>query len=379
MHILFLNPYHGGSHAAFATSYQAASRHTITLLSLPTAGGWRWRMRGGAVSLARLAREQHITPDLIFTTDMLDAATFRALTRDIFPPHIPLVAYFHENQLTYPLPTGRSRDLSFAWINYTTALAADQVLFNTHFHYQWFLDALPDLLGRYHDYRERETIPAIHEKVTILPSGVDLARLEQSPDKSDQGSYLREACSRRDPPIILWSSRWDYDKQPHVFFDALEALDQRGIAFRLIVAGEAVDPNTPAFVAARERWANHLIHWGYPASLAEYRDILHCADIVVSTAIQETFGMGLLEALYCGCIPILPRRLSYPELIPADYHQWCLYDSFDDLVDRLAYTIQQCDMFRRIDWRAIAAPYDWSQMRDRYDDLLETFVAGEEG
>ncbi|NTW02599.1 MAG: DUF3524 domain-containing protein, partial [Oscillochloris sp.] len=79
MHILWLDPFHGGSHAAVAAGYATHSRHQVTILSLPIDGGWRWRMRGGAVRLARCARESMLKPDLIVASDMLDLATFRAL------------------------------------------------------------------------------------------------------------------------------------------------------------------------------------------------------------------------------------------------------------------------------------------------------------
>src|SRR4051812_12277528 len=120
--ILYLNPFHGGSHAAVADGYARHSRHVITHLSLPIAGGWRWRMRGAAVTLARqlheYARRRQAKFDVIIATDMLDLATFLGLTRDL-TAGIPVALYFHENQLTYPLPPGRARDLAFPWINYT--------------------------------------------------------------------------------------------------------------------------------------------------------------------------------------------------------------------------------------------------------------------
>ncbi|NJN67433.1 MAG: DUF3524 domain-containing protein [Chloroflexaceae bacterium] len=365
MNILYLDPYHGGSHAATAEGYAAYSRHAITLLTLPTTGGWRWRMRGAAVTFARMVRERAAlmpTPDLVFTTDMLDLAVFRSLTRDSLPPHLPMVVYFFENQLTYPLPPERPRDLSFAWTNYTTALTANRVLFNSDFHRRWFTEALPGLLGRYHDYQERETIAIIGAKSQVLPTGIDLQRLDLPQPLPPPGTH---------PPVILWSSRWDYDKQPQVFFEALEALEARGADFRLIVAGEAVDPHTPEFVAARQRWSPRLIHWGYPADTATYRRLLHQADIIVSTAIQETLGIGLLEALYCGCIPVLPHRLVYPELLPDRFHANCLYTTFADLVERLSHAVQQCAGLKRHDWRALAAPYDWARMAPRYDSVVE--------
>jgi glycosyltransferase involved in cell wall biosynthesis len=367
MHILFLNPYHGGSHAVVAAGYAAHSQHKITLLTLPTEGGWRWRMRGGAVALARMARATPLRPDLILTTDMLDLAAFRALTRDLYPPDIPAVLYFHENQLTYPLPKGRARDLGFAWMNYTSALVADAIFFNSDFHRRSFLETLPGLLGRYHDYQELETIETIAAKAQVLPPGIDLQRHDQA---LSVNAPARSTAAPAGPPVILWNSRWDYDKQPQVFFDALEVVAAHGADFQLIVAGEHVDPNAPEFITARERWSGRIVHWGYAADPLAYSRLLHQADLVVSTAIQEFFGIGIVEALYCGCIPILPRRLTYPELLPTEHHAACLYDSFEELVGRLHTTLRSCADLGRRDWRAIAAPYDWSRLGPQYDAAL---------
>jgi glycosyltransferase involved in cell wall biosynthesis len=356
MHILWLDPFHGGSHAAVAAGYAARSRHRVTILSLPINGGWRWRMRGGAVSLARMARIGALRADLIVASDMLDLATFRALTADIFAS-VPAAVYFHENQLTYPLPPGRKRDFSFAWVNYTSALCANAVIFNSGFHRSAFLAALPEMLGRYHDYQELQTVGEIAAKSHVLSPGIDIERLE-GPPESDGG-----------PPVILWNSRWEYDKQPEVFFAGLELLEAHGASFRLIVAGEHIDPNAPAFAAARERWGAHSLHWGYAASQDAYARLLRRSDIVVSSALQEFFGIGVVEAMACGCAPILPRRLNYPSLIPTALHADHLYDDEAGMVKLLLGALTRAGTGRDT-WRAVAAPYAWPQAAPRYDTLF---------
>jgi glycosyltransferase involved in cell wall biosynthesis len=175
--------------------------------------------------------------------------------------------------------------------------------------------------------------------------------------------------------VILWNSRWEYDKAPQVFFGALRELDARGVDFRVIVAGEAIDPQEPSFLAARAWLAPRTLHWGYAPGLDAYRRLLHQADIVVSTAVQEFFGIAVVEAMYCGCVPVLPRRLSYPEILPSELHAACLYDDEAGLVERLQAVIADIAALRARGFRAVAAPYDWACMAARYDDAFER-VAG---
>lgn len=361
MNILWLDPFHGGSHAAIANGYAQHSRHEVVVLPLSIAGGWRWRMRGAAVTLARhlRARPDARSFDLIVATDMLDVATFLGLTRDI-TANVPVAVYFHENQLTYPLPAGRTRDLAFPWANYTSALAADAVLFNSEFHRRALLAALPSLINRFHDHQERDLIDQIAAKSHVLSPGIDLRRLN-TPTRQ-----------RANVPTLLWNSRWEYDKNPAAFFTALQALEARGIDFRLIVAGEHVDPNHADFLAARERFGAKALAWGYAPDTARYAQLLHQAEIVVSTAEQEFFGISLVEAMACGCVPIAPRRLSYPEVIPASIHELCLYASDADLVEKLAAAIRGLPAHIGETAGAAAWQYDWSHMAPRYDAMMET-------
>ena len=71
MKILLVEPYHTGSHASWAEGYARYSQHQVDILSLP-GRFWKWRMHGGAVTLARQFLESETQPDLILATDMLD-------------------------------------------------------------------------------------------------------------------------------------------------------------------------------------------------------------------------------------------------------------------------------------------------------------------
>lgn len=46
----------------------------------------------------------------------------------------------------------------------------------------------------------------------------------------------------------------------------------------------------------------------------EYHKILAKSKIVFSASLQETWGIGIFEALYLGNIPVIPDRLSYSEM-----------------------------------------------------------------
>jgi glycosyltransferase involved in cell wall biosynthesis len=363
MRIAVLSPYDTGSHQAWLAGYARHSAHDITPLTL-RGQFWKWRMHGAAVTLARHYREQAVAADLLLATDMLDLSTFLALTRDLTHA-APVVLYMHENQLTYPMRPGEARDLHYAFINYASMLCADAVLFNSAYHLASWFDALPRLLKHFPDYNELNTIPALRSRSRVLPLGLDLAALDAH----------RPAKPRSGPLLILWNHRWEYDKHPAPFFEALYTLQACGLDFRVALLGEHFVRVPPEFDVARERLGERIVQFGYADSRAAYARWLWRADVVASTAIHEFFGAAVVEALYCGCYPLLPNRLTYPQFIPAEDHAACLYDADEALVERLAWAATHVDAVRARSWREIAAPYDWGRMAPLYDDALAQVAA----
>ncbi|MDQ4075907.1 MAG: DUF3524 domain-containing protein [Chloroflexota bacterium] len=366
MNIYLLEPYLTGSHQSWAEGYARRSRHHVELLTMP-GYFWKWRMHGGAVTLARALRAaftgEH-PPDLLFVTDMIDVTTLLALLRDV-AQRVPVAFYFHENQLTYPPPPGTKRDLHYGWINYASALVSNRVFFNSHYHLTEWYDELPRLLKHFPDYNNLDTIPQLRVRSEVLYPGVDLVRL----DTPAAYPGLAPRGTEDEPPLILWNHRWEFDKNPEQFFTLLEHLDGLDLPFRLAIAGESFRNKPEEFLEARERFRDHIVHFGY-ATGEQYRALLRHSDIVISTAIHEFFGMATVEAIYAGCCPLLPHRLSYPELIPSEQHDRFLYRNFGEALNHLRKWLTE-GIPSTHELRSHVAHFDWHHMADRYDITFE--------
>ncbi len=302
MKILALEPYYGGSHKAFLDGWIKRSRHEWDLLTLP-ANKWKWRMRAAAIEFAyavnqRLSQGQ--SWDVIFCSDMLNLAEFLGLAGPKLKK-IPSIVYFHENQLTYPSRFEQERDNHFAMTNMTTALAATRVWFNSSFHRDDFLAALKAFLKRMPDHRPLDAIDGLRKKSKVYPQGI----------KSFTVRRQRSAGLLH----ILWAARWEHDKNPEDFFEALKNVKESNTDFRLSVIGEQFKDAPEVFTWARDFFADHIDRWGYQDSHAGYENALGEADIIVSTAHHEFFGISVVEAIAAGAYPVLPKRLSYPEII----------------------------------------------------------------
>lgn len=375
MNVLALEPWYGGSHRRFLDGLMRHSRHTFRAVTLE-GRFWRWRMEGGAVTLARKALQaldEGFRPDVLFATDMVNLPAFLALTRPRFG-QTPIVLYFHENQLTYPLPEGRTRERAYAQINYLSALAADRVVFNSRFHLDEWMEALPPHLSAFPDHVPLYTLRALRQKSAVLHLGMDL----QAHDAYRSAGRAPAGGPSGEPPsVVLWNQRWEYDKDPEAFFRVMNRLDDAGYAFRLILAGEHFQEKSASFERALARYSGRVLHYGYAEDFSAYSRLLHRADVSVSTARHEFFGIAVMEAVYCGCHPLLPRRLSYPELIPERLHRPLLhapvlYDDEDHLFHTLGALLDGRERPLPAETlRAIPAHLDWPRHVGAFDAMLE--------
>ncbi len=147
-----------------------------------------------------------------------------------------------------------------------------------------------------------------------------------------------------------------------------------GAPFRVALTGENFRVAPTEFLQAAERLHDRLVRFGYVESDAAYGRLLWSADVVLSTAIHEFFGVGVAEAIYCGAWPVLPNRLSYPELLPPEMHALCLYQDFEGLLALLRAALAEPRADPAL--RAWVARFDWSVQGPIYDALLTEVVAG---
>ncbi|MDH3243675.1 MAG: DUF3524 domain-containing protein [Saprospiraceae bacterium] len=372
MNVLIVEPYLTKSHEYWMNGLKEHLPYPVLCLDLP-ARFWKWRMHGAAITLANRLREKNWIPDCMILSDMMDVALFLALTRDI-AKNCSSLLYFHESQLTYPisdydLDSQRQFDNHYPFINYTSALSVDQVIFNSRFHHQVFFEKLEPFLRDFPDYNKDLPVRNIRQKSRVVYPGIDVSSLD------------RAHCSEKNsPPIILWNHRWEYDKNPEVFFEMLSRLKQQGLKFRLCILGQSFSSSPAVFNEAKEKFSDEIIQFGYEEDDQLYYQWLWRSDIVVSTADQEFFGISILEAMYCRCFPLLPNRLVYPEHIPSGLSKLCLYENADDLFNKAIWTMKHLeDMRSHLDnIQQRTAQYEIANCAAMMSDLIEELATKKE-
>jgi glycosyltransferase involved in cell wall biosynthesis len=355
--ILVLEPYYGGSHKTFLDGIQANVPLDFTLLTLP-ARKWKWRMRLAAPYFAEKINTLYKNKkfDVVFCSSFVDVATLRSLLSQPIA-QLPFYTYFHENQFAYPVQTEDERDFHFGLTNFTTALASERVAFNTKYNLQTFLAGVEQILRICPDMKLGPVIDKIEEKITILYPGIDFSHIDK---------IEHTQTTRTEAPVIVWNHRWEHDKNPKLFFKTLFKLDEQNIDFKLIIAGQSFKRKPAIFSEVQEKLLHKIIHLGFVESKDEYGHLLKIGDIVVSTAEHEFYGISVIEAVRAGCYPLLPTRLSYPELFHAEY----LYED-GELFNKLKSLLENPGKLDKAQTKAMTEKFSWPSLKEKY---LEWFT-----
>ena len=322
---------------------------------------WKWRMKGAALYFANQI-ENVQKYDLIIATDLINIADLKALLGNICPP---IILYFHENQLAYPLNKNEKLDYHYGLTDLTNSLSVDCVIFNSNTHRKTFFEELPLFLHHLPDFVPDWTIDRIKNKSHVIYPGIeDSALIEDQQLKNPKNSI----------PIIIWNHRWEFDKNPTVFFNVLYKLKEDKVPFQLVLLGEKYKKQPAVFKEAEARLKENIIHTGYIENYSEYIKLLRKGDIVVSTANQENYGIAVIEAILSGCMPLLPTRLSYPEIIPSEFHSECLYNNENDLELKIKRVLKGDKVFQQSALIDRLAGLCWNTIIKEFDCLFDQIV-----
>ncbi len=353
MRILLLSAYDALSHRYWRQDLvNAFPEHDWTTLALPPRY-FAWRIRGNSLSWAYSERETLEQPyDLIVATSMVDLTGLKGLVPTL--AQTPALVYFHENQFAYPESGHAFKSVEPQILNLYNALAADLVVFNSAFNRDSLLAGAERLLKKLPDQVPAGLIPAIEQKSEVIP-------VPLPPE------VFCSTTPQPGPLQLVWNHRWEYDKGPDLLKNAIGAMLETKLDFKLHVVGQQFRHTPEVFTEIHKLLNQHqrLGHWGHVESVQDYRALLQTSDAVLSTALHDFQGIAVLEGVAAGCVPVVPDRLAYKELFSEDfrYGEQQEVESMVELLQQLAglknsQQVLPCPDIHHLSWAAMKARYE---------------------
>jgi len=315
--VLFIEPFCGGSHKQLMDLLATIDCISSDFIMLP-AKKWHWKARTSALYCAQII-EIKKTYKTVFCSSVLNLCELLGLCPNL--SKCKKIVYFHENQLVYPVRKREDGDFQYGYNQILTALCADLLVFNSQFNMTSFLSNIDSFLKLVPDHRPKCVKESLVHKCFVLYFPI-----------SDLPDAVMTNENQADVLHIVWPHRWEHDKNPDEFFHILLELKKNNFKFVVSVLGEQYSQIPSIFETAKASLGvEYIKHWGFVQDKLEYYSILQAADVSVSTAKHEFFGVSMMESAMCGCFPLCPNRLSYPELFPSQ----CIYNTDRQLYKRL--------------------------------------------
>jgi len=68
----------------------------------------------------------------------------------------------------------------------------------------------------------------------------------------------------------------------------------------------------------------------------DYNILLGNSKVLIISSKEDTYNLTILDAIKCGCVPMVPDKLCFPEILPSHWR----YEDADDLISKLKHMFE---------------------------------------
>ncbi len=138
---------------------------------------------------------------------------------------------------------------------------------------------------------------------------------------------------------VVFSARWDQEKQPDFYMDLIEAWHQRHpksyVEFAVCSGGKLKSNNESYMSRTRDMQARGLLTIHEDLEKNDYYNIVNNSRVVFNCALQDWVSNTVSEADALGCNVLYPAYRSFPETFANDHTRLYVPWSIEDAMDKL--------------------------------------------
>ena len=367
--ILLISAYPAQSHRYWQRQFEAILGPVadITALTLP-ARYYSWRHQGSALSFLDPTHQRILKQnfDRVVCTSACNLCELRGLNPQL--SRYPNLVYFHENQFAFPGKQNLTALRTMQVTEIYTALAADQLAFNSKFNADSFLDGAAELLKQLPDEVPGHLLDTIAQKLTILPVPLSIPETVHSSLNSSAttmtkrpNGYLR----------VLWNHRWEDDKGLDLLAAIIEQSHRQALPVHFVIGGPRHPKAATAFQKQIAPFSNLVSILPYFPDHRHYLVEVSRCHAVLSTAKHEFQGIAVMEAALMGLYPVVPNHLVYPEYIPSKYCYDQNANDRSETVRNACKALEKACHFNQPSWKPdFLLPYLKENLAKKYRDWV---------
>jgi glycogen synthase len=154
-----------------------------------------------------------------------------------------------------------------------------------------------------------------HEKIAVIPNGVDLSCFNQETD----GARMREELGIGDQPLVVTALRLIKRKNPSLLVSAFSGVLKAIPNARLVIAGSGRENDRLIHQAKRLNMNNSMLMAGQ-LDRERVAQLMAAADVFVLPSTVESFGLALLEASAVGVPVVCSDTGGVPEVFRHEFN-----------------------------------------------------------
>ncbi|XP_027631988.1 glycosyltransferase-like domain-containing protein 1 isoform X3 [Tupaia chinensis] len=362
MSILIIEAFYGGSHKQLVDLLQEELGDCV-LFTLP-AKKWHWRARTSALYFSQnIPSSEHYR--ILFASSVLNLTELAALRPDL--GKLKKILYFHENQLVYPVKKCQERDFQYGYNQILSCLVADVIVFNSIFNMESFLTSIGKFMKLIPDHRPKDLESIIRPKCQVIYFPIRFPDVSRFMPKH-KAAHLKKMLSLKGSGSAASSMVLPFPPEQrdcenvlkkcnteHSAHSGLDTAQQGNLQESDLEKPNMSDNSSSNCEENRQNLTPHPCE-----SLSGADDQQRPLHIV--------WPHRWLEAVYCGCYPLCPKDLVYPEIFPAEY----LYSTPEQLSKRLQNFCKRPDIIRKHLYKGEMAPFSWAALHGKFRSLLTT-------
>lgn len=146
------------------------------------------------------------------------------------------------------------------------------------------------------------------------------------------------------PHRVVFSARWDQEKQPDFYMDVIEEWNKRHpnhyVEFAICSGGKLKSNNDSYMNRTQELVDKGLLKIYQDLEKNDYYNIVNNSRVVFNCALQDWVSNTVSEADALGCNVLYPAYRSFPETFANDAERLYIPWSVDDALDKLEHLLK---------------------------------------
>jgi len=211
---------------------------------------------------------------------------------------------------------------------------------------------------------EAQSLGVPPDRITMLPIGMDPERVRSSADRAT----LRRQYGIGDETIVLLSVTTLNRGHKRIDYLIDEVSRLQGDVLLWIDAGLHPDGDESLLRLAESKLGNRFRHTHVPSE--RVGELLRIADLMVSSAIQESFGMAVVEAMSCD-LPVVIHDSEHFRWLAGNSGNFVDMSNPGALADRLKILLADSGQIRPSDATEALKRFAWPNLVPQYLELYQ--------